>query len=143
MFNSERPECDVDLKEVLRRVANLLLLSLFRAAERDLVKIEAADNTALVEGIVDDDTFVLIGRDVVVVLVTEGILNRLLNGLLNGSLVLTPDELINGTENELTGGAGDDVFVNEEDELPEIKDETMLIKLLLSVDMFALITLEI
>lgn len=118
----------VDLKEV-RRAANRLL-SLFRAAERDLFKIEAADRTALVEAIVDDAMLVGLGVDVV-----GETLNKLLKGLLNGSLVLVFDELINGTENEFTTGR--DEFVVDEDELPEMRDEKRLIRLLSSTGLFA------
>lgn len=51
LFNSDRAPAFVDLKEVVRRAANRL--SLLLAADRDLFKIEAADNTALVDGTVE------------------------------------------------------------------------------------------
>lgn len=72
------------------------LFSLLRAADRDRFKMEAADRTALVDGL-EDDAVEEAGELVVVVETVEGdgvlgILNRVLNGLLNTLFVRVLDD---------------------------------------------------
>lgn len=83
LFSRDRPEF-VGRKEEDRRANRLF--SLLRAADRDRFKMEAADSTALVDALEGD---AVAGELVVVVEVTVvdegvfGMLNRVLNGLLN------------------------------------------------------------
>lgn len=90
MFSRDRPEF-AGLREEDDRRANRLF-SLFRATDRDLFRIEAADSTALVDG-VEGRAVGEVGALVVVVVVVEGgILNKVLNGLLNTLFVLVLEE---------------------------------------------------